>query len=279
MIVTKKALPRRTFLKGVGTTLMLPLLDAMVPPLTALADTPADPARLRRLGFVFMPMGSDITRWTPPEPQSRSAAAQISSRPSYAIKQTSRRGLAPAALRAAITWASSSGASSVHRPMISNAAPCFVSRVAASPPSQSPRHATIAATSAGSRRVRFAGDPHQNVTTSIPRAQAASAIVPTLRIPFRCPSSGGQPRSPAQRRLPSITIATWRGSRCSRAITLGSPPEEPGARPGRSRHCDPGARLRRGKSGTPLIRRPATGARTPTGGFGHGRPASVHCGH
>src|SRR2546421_418579 len=69
MIVTKGALPRRTLLRGVGTTLMLPLLDAMIPPLTALTDTPADPARLRRLGFVFMPMGSDITRWTPPGAQ------------------------------------------------------------------------------------------------------------------------------------------------------------------------------------------------------------------
>ena len=69
MIVTKGALPRRTLLRGVGTALMLPLLDAMIPPLTALADTPADPGRLRRLGFVFMPMGSDITRWTPPGAQ------------------------------------------------------------------------------------------------------------------------------------------------------------------------------------------------------------------
>src|SRR5437867_3936211 len=73
MIVTKKALSRRTFLRGVGTTLALPLLDAMVPPLTALADTPAAPVRLRRLGFVFMPMGSDITRWTPPSPVGRGA--------------------------------------------------------------------------------------------------------------------------------------------------------------------------------------------------------------
>jgi hypothetical protein len=68
MNITKTALPRRTFLRGVGTILGLPLLDAMIPPLTAMADTPADPARLRRLGFVFMPMGSDITRWTPPDP-------------------------------------------------------------------------------------------------------------------------------------------------------------------------------------------------------------------
>lgn len=64
MIVTKKALPRRTFLRGTGATLSLPLLDAMVPSLTALAKTPAKP--VRRLGFVYMPMGSDISRWTPP---------------------------------------------------------------------------------------------------------------------------------------------------------------------------------------------------------------------
>jgi len=65
MIVTKKALPRRTFLRGLGVALSLPLLDAMIPALTAQANTPADPAKLRRLGFVFMPMGCDQSRWTP----------------------------------------------------------------------------------------------------------------------------------------------------------------------------------------------------------------------
>ena len=65
MIVTKKALPRRTFLRGLGTTLALPLLDAMIPSMTALAGTAAAPARLRRLGFVYVPMGCDIARWTP----------------------------------------------------------------------------------------------------------------------------------------------------------------------------------------------------------------------
>jgi hypothetical protein len=63
MIITKMALPRRTFLRGVGASLALPLLDAMVPSMTALAKTPADP--VRRLGFVYVPMGCDITRWTP----------------------------------------------------------------------------------------------------------------------------------------------------------------------------------------------------------------------
>src|SRR4051812_22478396 len=64
MIITKKALPRRTFLRGVGATLALPLLDAMIPAATAATQTPALP--VRRLGYVFMPMGCDQTRWTPP---------------------------------------------------------------------------------------------------------------------------------------------------------------------------------------------------------------------
>lgn len=62
----KKALPRRTFLRGTGAALALPLLDAMIPAMTALANTPANPERLRRLGFVYMPMGCDLPRWTPP---------------------------------------------------------------------------------------------------------------------------------------------------------------------------------------------------------------------
>ena len=63
MIITKKALPRRTFLKGMQATLALPLLDAMIPAMTALAQTPAK--AVRRLGFVFIPMGCDHARWTP----------------------------------------------------------------------------------------------------------------------------------------------------------------------------------------------------------------------
>ena len=49
MFVTKRALPRRTFLRGLGTTLALPLLESMVPAFTALAQTPAQAAdALRR---------------------------------------------------------------------------------------------------------------------------------------------------------------------------------------------------------------------------------------
>jgi hypothetical protein len=63
-MITKKALPRRTFLRGIGASIALPLLDAMVPSMTAFAKTPAEP--VRRLGFVYMPMGCDLARWTPP---------------------------------------------------------------------------------------------------------------------------------------------------------------------------------------------------------------------
>ena len=63
MIITKRALPRRTFLRGMGASLALPLLDAMVPSMTALAATAASP--VRRLGFVYIPMGAHIEQWTP----------------------------------------------------------------------------------------------------------------------------------------------------------------------------------------------------------------------
>jgi hypothetical protein len=63
MIITRKALPRRTFLRGMGASVALPLLDAMIPSMTLLARTPAGP--VRRLGFVYMPMGCDLARWTP----------------------------------------------------------------------------------------------------------------------------------------------------------------------------------------------------------------------
>ena len=61
--ITKKYIPRRTFIRGVGATFALPLLDAMVPAATALSKTPA--MGPKRLGYVFMPMGCDQSRWTP----------------------------------------------------------------------------------------------------------------------------------------------------------------------------------------------------------------------
>jgi hypothetical protein len=62
MIILKKALPRRTFLRGIGATLALPLLDAMVP---ALSATAAVAGSVRRLGFVYIPNGAIMEKWTP----------------------------------------------------------------------------------------------------------------------------------------------------------------------------------------------------------------------
>ena len=63
MFVTRKHLPRRTFLKGVGVSLALPLLDSMIPARTLLAQTAAKP--LPRLGFVYVPHGAIMDKWTP----------------------------------------------------------------------------------------------------------------------------------------------------------------------------------------------------------------------
>src|SRR6266851_977250 len=62
MIVTKKALSRRTVLRGIGTALALPILDAMVPALTAFAK--AAP-RVKRFAVAYVPNGIIMEQWTP----------------------------------------------------------------------------------------------------------------------------------------------------------------------------------------------------------------------
>jgi hypothetical protein len=63
MFVTKKHLPRRTVLRGMGVSLALPLLDSMIPARTLLAQTAARP--VTRLGFVYFPHGAVMNQWTP----------------------------------------------------------------------------------------------------------------------------------------------------------------------------------------------------------------------
>jgi hypothetical protein len=63
MFITKKAISRRTILRGIGTTLALPLLDGMVPAFTALAKTAAK-APIRFNG-IYVPMGMIMENWTP----------------------------------------------------------------------------------------------------------------------------------------------------------------------------------------------------------------------
>src|SRR5690349_14607869 len=63
MFITKKHLPRRTFLRGMGVTLALPLLDSMIPASTALVKTAAAPKS--RFCGIYIPHGATMDKWTP----------------------------------------------------------------------------------------------------------------------------------------------------------------------------------------------------------------------
>src|SRR5688500_19623202 len=63
MVIFKKHLPRRTFLRGMGASLALPLLDSMIPARTLLAQTAAK--GVPKLGFVYIPHGAIMSKWTP----------------------------------------------------------------------------------------------------------------------------------------------------------------------------------------------------------------------
>ena len=63
MIITKRSIPRRTVLRGFGTMLALPLLDSMIPALSAVAKTAAKAKP--RLGIVYVPHGAVMDKWTP----------------------------------------------------------------------------------------------------------------------------------------------------------------------------------------------------------------------
>ncbi len=65
MIVTGRYLPRRTVIRGLGTAIALPMLDAMVPALSPERVTAASAPR--RLGIVYAPMGMNMAKYTPAE--------------------------------------------------------------------------------------------------------------------------------------------------------------------------------------------------------------------
>src|ERR1051325_10515013 len=63
MMIFHKAIPRRTFLRGIGASLALPLLDGMVPAFAAAAgDLAASPTRL---AIVYVPTGMIMDQWSP----------------------------------------------------------------------------------------------------------------------------------------------------------------------------------------------------------------------
>ena len=63
MFITKMSLPRRTFLRGMGATVALPSLEAMVPAFTASANSAS--AGTRRFGAIYVPHGAIMDQWTP----------------------------------------------------------------------------------------------------------------------------------------------------------------------------------------------------------------------
>lgn len=62
MMIFKKAIPRRTFLRGAGAALAIPLLDAMFPALACAKDRVTAP---RRFSIVYAPNGMNMSKWTP----------------------------------------------------------------------------------------------------------------------------------------------------------------------------------------------------------------------
>jgi hypothetical protein len=63
MMIFKKAIPRRTFLRGVGAACALPLLDGMVPAFASSMD--AGGGAPVRLSYIYVPNGVMMDKWTP----------------------------------------------------------------------------------------------------------------------------------------------------------------------------------------------------------------------
>src|SRR4030095_8859905 len=64
MVIKKMALPRRTFIRGIGATLALPLLDAMVPAMSAQSKT-SNVAKAPRFAAIYCGNGANMNDWTP----------------------------------------------------------------------------------------------------------------------------------------------------------------------------------------------------------------------
>ena len=92
MIISKKTLARRTLLRGVGATLALPMLDAMVPALSGISGRAAAP--VRRLGWVYSPNGMAMDAWTPATTESLELSPILSPLAAYREQTVVVSGLA-----------------------------------------------------------------------------------------------------------------------------------------------------------------------------------------
>ena len=92
MIIRKMSLPRRTVLRGLGATVALPLLDAMVPALSGISGRAAEP--VRRLGWVYAPNGMAMDAWMPTAAESLELSTTLSPLASYREQMVVLSGLA-----------------------------------------------------------------------------------------------------------------------------------------------------------------------------------------
>jgi hypothetical protein len=102
MIITRKAIPRRTVLRGLGATLALPLLDGMIPALTAQARTPAAP--INRFGVMYVVNGMIMESWTPVAEGAGLACVPSPGRPGGAHAKASTRFLTDVSPPTSETW-------------------------------------------------------------------------------------------------------------------------------------------------------------------------------
>ena len=92
MILSKKTLARRTVIRGMGATLALPMLDAMVPALSGISGRAAAP--VRRLGWVYSPNGMAMNAWMPAATESLELSPVLSPLAPYREQTVVLSGLA-----------------------------------------------------------------------------------------------------------------------------------------------------------------------------------------
>lgn len=120
MIITKKHLSRRTLLRGMGTAIALPMLDAMIPALRG-ATKAVNRVAPDRMVFVYVPNGIDMRNWRPKESAATSPSRRFCSR-SLLCRMTCWSS-AVCRIRTATPWATVQEIMRAQRPVFS---PAFI---------------------------------------------------------------------------------------------------------------------------------------------------------
>ena len=246
MIVTGRHLPRRTFLKGLGAAIALPLLDAMTPAFAAAARAKASPLRL---AFTYVPNGVTMADWTPAEHRARVRPARASSQPLDAVPRATR--------------SCSSGLAHKNANALGDGPGDHARAAAATSPASTRRRRRAPTSRTASRSTR-----------SRPRTSATETRLPLDRARLRRLAHGRQLRLRLQLRLhQQRVVARARPRRCRPRPTRGwcssacSAPSTPSSTPTRARagaclppqHARPVSRAHAARSSATSAR--PTGAR------------------